>query len=643
MKFTTVLSSLLLSSGFASAALRLYELDLTVAETAPDGTSRKTYLVNGQTPGPDLILDEGDDVSVTVKNNLDAGATVHFHGIDQLGSIWSDGVPGVTQAMIEPGDCFVANWTAKQHGAYWYVIGFAELPPAHVALDRYHAHSRAIYGDGIRGGIFIRPSPEHLEESPFSQISSEPEDLEALKKAHNNPKLLTIVDWTHWDSETGLNLWNASHIELLCIDSVLVNGKGRVICPDPATFVPYTTNNALVPNVTAKGCGLPTNPILQPFADKKPELIPSSIFFDCQNSTTPLEVFAVDAKDKWASFALINVGAIWDFKVSFDNHPIYIYAADGQYHDAQKVDVVNISPGERIQAMIKLDKDPRDYAIRVAANVVPQFISGYATLSYNPTDSSCTTIPDPVNQALGYGADTLPGFVELEPHSLKAFPQSLLPPQTASVTLLMEIFRLSAVTWSLDMDPFAPFLELEDPLLFDPHSQAAQDKNLVHTYPVGSIVDIVLISAPGNPAHPIHKHGVKAWIIGAGNGNWTWNTVEEAKQANPDAFNLGRAPLRDGFSTLPAITSSSWTVIRYEAVEDAVVFMHCHINVHSVTGMDVALIEGDPTRLQIPQYYVDFNNKAFNSKTQSKIRKARELSPSGAIPGTLMPRILRLN
>ncbi|KAG8893400.1 hypothetical protein FRB99_001967, partial [Tulasnella sp. 403] len=194
--------------GFATASVKLFTLDLTVSNIAPDGTERQAYLVNGQTPGPNLLIDQGDEVSVTINNHLDVPTTIHFHGIEQAGTIWSDGVPGITQQLIDPGSSFVANWTAAQHGMYWY-----------------HSHARAIYGDGVRGGIYIRPTPENLDDSPLSQISNDPEELAVLKKAHSNPKILSFVDWTHWTSERGLADWNKTHMEILCIDSILVNGK----------------------------------------------------------------------------------------------------------------------------------------------------------------------------------------------------------------------------------------------------------------------------------------------------------------------------------------------------------------------------------------------------------------------------------
>jgi len=59
-----------------------FELNLTWASWAADGVAREQFLVNGQFPGPPLIMDEGDNVEVTVNNFTPFNTTVHYHGIE---------------------------------------------------------------------------------------------------------------------------------------------------------------------------------------------------------------------------------------------------------------------------------------------------------------------------------------------------------------------------------------------------------------------------------------------------------------------------------------------------------------------------------------------------------------------------------
>ena len=45
------------------------------------------------------------------------GTTVHWHGIRQYGTPESDGVPGVTQCPIAPGESMTYSWQATQYGS----------------------------------------------------------------------------------------------------------------------------------------------------------------------------------------------------------------------------------------------------------------------------------------------------------------------------------------------------------------------------------------------------------------------------------------------------------------------------------------------------------------------------------------------
>lgn len=64
--------------------LRRFELTITWGKNSPDGVEREMFLVNGQYPGPLLELDEGDEVEVTVHNQMERNTTIHFHGMHQL-------------------------------------------------------------------------------------------------------------------------------------------------------------------------------------------------------------------------------------------------------------------------------------------------------------------------------------------------------------------------------------------------------------------------------------------------------------------------------------------------------------------------------------------------------------------------------
>lgn len=73
---------------------------------------------NGQVPGPEIRVKEGDKVRIKFTNNLPKATTVHWHGLNVPNSM--DGVPGVTQDAIKPGGSFTYEFTATPAGTHFY-------------------------------------------------------------------------------------------------------------------------------------------------------------------------------------------------------------------------------------------------------------------------------------------------------------------------------------------------------------------------------------------------------------------------------------------------------------------------------------------------------------------------------------------
>ncbi len=63
------------------------------------------YGFNGQYPGPLIRVPQGAEIVVLFTNAIDLPTTVHWHGV-RLDNRY-DGVPGVTQDPVEPGESFV--------------------------------------------------------------------------------------------------------------------------------------------------------------------------------------------------------------------------------------------------------------------------------------------------------------------------------------------------------------------------------------------------------------------------------------------------------------------------------------------------------------------------------------------------------
>jgi FtsP/CotA-like multicopper oxidase with cupredoxin domain len=73
---------------------------------------------NGQTPGPTIEAVEGDRVRILVSNRLPEHTSIHWHGIILPNGM--DGVGGLTQPAIKPGETFAYEFTLRQHGTHMY-------------------------------------------------------------------------------------------------------------------------------------------------------------------------------------------------------------------------------------------------------------------------------------------------------------------------------------------------------------------------------------------------------------------------------------------------------------------------------------------------------------------------------------------
>ncbi|RKO90305.1 Cupredoxin [Blyttiomyces helicus] len=81
-----------------------YDLNITSDFVAPDCVEKISLLVNGGFTGPQIDVNRNDILEVTINNMLDThGITIHFHGIDQLGTPFYDGAAFVSQDLIPPG------------------------------------------------------------------------------------------------------------------------------------------------------------------------------------------------------------------------------------------------------------------------------------------------------------------------------------------------------------------------------------------------------------------------------------------------------------------------------------------------------------------------------------------------------------
>ena len=112
-------------------------------EFAP-GFRLKCWGYNGQTPGPTIEAVQGDRVRILVTNKLPEHTTIHWHGLILPNGM--DGVGGLNQPHIKPGETYAYEFTLKQHGTFMY---------------HPHADEMVQMAMGMMGLFIVHPEVQH--------------------------------------------------------------------------------------------------------------------------------------------------------------------------------------------------------------------------------------------------------------------------------------------------------------------------------------------------------------------------------------------------------------------------------------------------------------------------------------------------
>lgn len=108
--------------------------ELTVKEADWEllpGVVTRAVTFNGTVPGPTIRVTEGDAVEIVVTNALTEPTSIHWHGLHVPND--QDGVAGVTQPAIAPGQRYTYRFTAPHAGTFMY---HAHGPNSREQIDR---------------------------------------------------------------------------------------------------------------------------------------------------------------------------------------------------------------------------------------------------------------------------------------------------------------------------------------------------------------------------------------------------------------------------------------------------------------------------------------------------------------------------
>ncbi len=109
-----------------------------VKQTVVPGRTFDLWGFNGSAPGPTIQANEGDRVRIVFENHLPEPTGIHWHGLELPNDM--DGVPGITQKLVMPGERFIYEFPLHQNGTFFY-----------------HPHMAMQEMVGMLGGFIIHP------------------------------------------------------------------------------------------------------------------------------------------------------------------------------------------------------------------------------------------------------------------------------------------------------------------------------------------------------------------------------------------------------------------------------------------------------------------------------------------------------
>ena len=151
---------------------------VSTAQLAPVSyPATAVWAYDGQLPGPVLRVPQGGRVTRQLVNALPVPTTIHWHGIRIDNAM--DGVAGLTQDPVPPGETFDYDFAVPDAGTYWY-----------------HAHTNSMeqVARGLAGALIVEeaepPEVDRDEVILFDDWLLNPEDAQFMEP-FNHPMSLS--------------------------------------------------------------------------------------------------------------------------------------------------------------------------------------------------------------------------------------------------------------------------------------------------------------------------------------------------------------------------------------------------------------------------------------------------------------------
>ena len=306
--------------------------ECTPVYTFDASTFRPFIAVNGQVPGPALIVHEDQTVVVNVSNLLQMQTvSIHWHGMYQYNTYFMDGVHHITQCAIDPQRSFRYIFKARPSGTHWY-----------------HSHTGVQRSDGLFGALIVRES-NAMEAQIWTKLDQE------LKQYQDRPADHTVIisDWFREDAITAYSLLESN-----------------------SWFYEYTGDTAPGPNDEPQGFSSGPDgkeagnyPFWSALINGKGKHPNNSYPY----LRSRLSVFSVDPSLCYR-FRLVGSINNYAFRFSIDEHQLWVVGTDGHWVQPVPVDYIALQSGERYDFLLitKINPPKNDYWMRAEALEIDQ-------------------------------------------------------------------------------------------------------------------------------------------------------------------------------------------------------------------------------------------------------------------------------
>ncbi|KAG2685986.1 hypothetical protein I3843_10G146400 [Carya illinoinensis] len=513
-------------------SVRHYKFDVVMRKTTRLCSTKPIVTVNGQFPGPTLYAREDDNVLVKVVNHVKYNVTIHWHGVRQIRTGWSDGPAYITQCPIQPGQSYVYNFTITgQRGTLlWH---------AHILWLRATVH----------GGLVILP--KRGVPYPFPKPHKE--------------VVVVLAEWWKSDTEAVINKALQSGSAPNVSDAHTINGH-----PGPVSHCS-----------TQDGFTLPVQSGKTYLLRIINAALNEELFFKIAgHQLTIVEVDASYVKPVKLDTILIAPGQTTNALITADkNSGKYLVAASPFMDSPIAVDNLTATAtlhysGTLANTPTTLTSPPPQNATAVAN----KFIKSLRSLNSKTYPAQ---VPLKVDHKLyftvGLGINPCPTCTAGNGSRVVASINNVTFVMPTTALLQAHYFNMGGV--------FTTDFPGNPPHVFNytgtPSNLQTNNGTKVFRLSYNSTVELVLqdtgIIAPEN--HPVHLHGFNFFAVGRGLGNY--NPKKDSKH-----FNLIDPVERNTIG----VPSGGWVAIRFRADNPGVWFMHCHLEVHTTWGLKMAFL-----------------------------------------------------